>query len=577
MKTLNALRYFVLIVLVVGFSSLVTLQAEESAAPTDGLSFSVSFTNAVSDEALDGRLILLISNDFSREPRFQVRAYGLNTQLVFGIDVDGLRPNESATFDGDVFGFPVRSLNQIPPGEYQVQAVLHKYETFRRSDGHVLKLPMDRGEGQQWNRAPGNLLSKPKKITITADAGQSFKIMMDRKMPDIPAPRDTKYIKHIKIQSTLLSEFWGRPMHLGAVLLLPEGFDDHPDARYPLMINHGHFPYTFRGFSEHPPAASSSGRMRSYLQSAHEFYKRWTGPDFPRVIIMLVQHANPYYDDSYAVNTANVGPYGDAITHELIPHVEKEFRGIGEGWARTLYGGSTGGWEALAVQIFYPDDYNGCWAFCPDSVDFSAYQTVNVYKDKNAYYAESAWKKTARPGVRNYLGHIRATIEEMSHAELALGSKGRSGGQLDIFQAVYGPVGQDGYPKPIWDKLTGEIDHEVAEYWREHYDLRHILERDWKTLGPRLKGKINIYMGDMDTFYLNNSTYLMERFLESTSNPHYGGKVLYGDRGEHCWAGDRIDPKAGRELGVHEYFVPVMADHITRTAPKGADVKSWRY
>ena len=221
---------------------------------------------------------------------------------------------------------------------------------------------------------------------------------MDQVIPPIEGPADTKYIKHIKIKSKLLSEFWGRDMYLGAHVLLPKGFDEHPEARYPLVINHGHFPYDFGGFRPDPPDPdlkpefSKRFNLQGYnqieQQQAHEFYKTWTGPGFPRVLLIKIQHANPYYDDSYAVNSENLGPYGDAITYELIPYIEKQFRGIGKSWSRFLYGGSTGGWEALAAQVLYPDEYNGCYAACPDPIDFRAYTVVNFYEDNNAYFTE---------------------------------------------------------------------------------------------------------------------------------------------------------------------------------------------
>ena len=162
--------------------------------------------------------------------------------------------------------------------------------------------------------------------------------------------------------------------------------------------------------------------------------------------MVKIQHANPFYDDSYAVNSANVGPYGDAIENELIPAIEKQFHGIGQGWARFIYGGSTGGWEALAVQIFYPDHYNGAFAACPDPIDFHAYMNIDLYNDKNAFYLEGAHKRVAQPAMRDYLGHTLITTEENNAYELALGDHGRSGEQFDIWQAVYGPVGADGYP-----------------------------------------------------------------------------------------------------------------------------------
>jgi len=564
---------------------MISCQTSESNQRTN-LRFAVSYSEDLSKEPLDGRLLLMISTDDKAEPRYQI-SDGPDTQLVFGINAEGLNPGEEAVIDTEVFGYPLKSISDIPKGPYFVQALLHKYETFNRADGHTVKLPMDRGEGQRWNQAPGNLYSTPVKISINPEKDQKIEIKMDNKIPPIPDPPETKYIKHIKIQSKLLTEFWGRPMHLGAHILLPEGFEEHPDAKYPLVIFHGHFPYTFGGFREEPPdrdiepVYSERFDVEGYnliqQQYAYQFYKDWTGADFPRVLVIEIQHANPYYDDSYAVNSANLGPYGDAITYELIPYIEEKFRGIGKGWSRFLYGGSTGGWEALAAQVFYPDEYNGCFAACPDPIDFRAYTIVNIYEDKNAYYLDSLWKNTPRPGARNYLGKISCTLEEMNHRELVLGTKSRSGQQWDIWQAVYSPVGEDGYPEPIWDKKTGVIDPEAAEYWRENYDLRSILERDWETLGPKLKGKIHIYCGDMDNYYLNNAVYLMEEFLESTKEPYYDGEVDYGDRAEHCWNGDHERPNALSRLRYNQMFIPKIVERILGTAPEGADLESWRY
>ncbi|UCE41628.1 MAG: hypothetical protein JSV17_01155 [Candidatus Aminicenantes bacterium] len=574
------------IIFVLAVSLLMLACQQNQGTQETRLTFELSFPEERSANVLDGRMLMLVSKDDSNEPRFQI-SDGPDTQLVFGIDVDGLQPGEAAVIDGNVFGYPLRSIAEIPPGDYWVQGLLNRYVTFQRSDGHTVKLPPDKGEGQRWNRKPGNFYSTPKKVSIDPKQDKAIAIVLDQEIPPISPPQDTKYIKHIKIRSKLLSDFWGCPMYLGACILLPEGFDEHPEARYPLVINHGHFPYTFGGFREEPPDPDLEptyssrfdwpGYNKTQQEYAHKFYKWWTAPDTPRVIIIEVQHANPYYDDSYAVNSANLGPYGDAITYELIPYVEEKFRGIGEGWARTLYGGSTGGWEALGVQVFYPDEYNGCYAACPDPIDFRQYCLVNIYEDKNAYFLESHFKKTPRPGRRNWLGEVSCTLEETNHRELALATNGRSGDQWDIWQAVYSPVGEDGYPKPIWDKLTGEIDREVAEYWRENYDLSYILKRDWATLGPMLLGKIHIYCGDMDNYYLNNAVYLIEDFLESTTDPYYSGEVDYGDRAEHCWNGDHTQPNAISRLRYHQMFIPKFVDRMKKTAPAGADLNSWRY
>ena len=295
------------------------------------------------------------------------------------------------------------------------------------------------------------------------------------------------------------------------------------------------------------------------------------------MLVVEIQHPTPFYDDSYAVNSQNNGPYGDALTYELIPHIEELYRGIGEGWARFTYGGSTGGWEAMAVQVFYPEEYNGAWIACPDPIDFRAFGVVNLYEDRNAYFRDSRFKRTPRPGLRDYLGFVEYTLEEVGHFELVLGTKSRSGGQWDIWEAVYTPVGDDGYPRRIWDKVTGEIDPEVAAYWRENYDLVHILQRDWATLGPKLVGKLNIYVGDMDNLYLNNAVYLAEDFLESTTDPYYAGEIDYGDRAEHCWNGDQTRANAYSRLRYIQMFAPKIVERMMANHPPGADLSSWRY
>jgi hypothetical protein len=229
------------------------------------------------------------------------------------------------------------------------------------------------------------------------------------------------------------------------------------------------------------------------------------------------------------------------------------------------------------VQVKYPDDYNGCFAACPDPIDFRAFTVVNIYEDENAYYLDSEWKKTPRVGRRNYLGHVSTMLEDSNHLELVLGTKTRSGQQWDIWEAVYSPVGDDGYPQRIWDKVTGEIDPEVAEFWRQNYDLSYIMQRDWETLGPKLEGKVHIYCGDMDNYYLNNAVYLTEEFLESTTNPYYAGEVDYGDRAEHCWNGDHDQPNAISRLRYIQMFAPKIVERILASAPSGADTTSWRY
>jgi hypothetical protein len=553
--------------------------------PASAQFFTVSFPKERSAKPLDGRLLLLLSTDPSEEPRMQIDDTP-RSQLIFGVNVDGLAPGAAATVDANASGYPIRSLKDVPPGEYTAQAVLNLYETFHRSDGSVVKLHMDQGEGQHWNITPGNLYSKPRKI-IVKPGSAPVALSLTEEIPPIVAPKDTKYVRHIRIQSELLTKFWGRPMFLSAVVLVPEGFDEHTQVHYPEMVFEDHFVDGIGDFRTTPPDANLkpdyserfhlAGYNRIQQEEAYKTYQQWVSPKFPRYLIIKIQHANPYYDDSYAVNSANLGPYGDAIETELMPAIEKQFRGIGQGWARFLYGGSTGGWESLAVQMFYPTHYNGAFVACPDPVDFHAYTNIDLYSDKNAFYIYGAHKQVEQPSMRDYLGHTLITTKEVNQYELALGDHARSGEQYDIWQAVYSPEGKDGYPQPIFDKATGEIDPKVAAYWHDHYDLDAILARDWTTLGPELEGKLHIYVGSDDTYMLNDAVYRLEDFLKSTTNPPYNGEVAYGPRAEHCWNGDPTLPNALSRLHYNTMYLPKILDRIQKTAPAGADLTSWRY
>jgi hypothetical protein len=581
-----------------GASLLATLSAPAFAATAPatpvaaagGPIFEVQLPASYRDGPQDGRLLLILApaeQSPAEEPRFLVN-WDADAIPFFGLDVEAWKPGSSRRIDDTAFGFPVRSLAALPPGDYRVQAFLNRYDTFRLGDGRVLKLPPDRGEGQQWREKPGNLYSKPVlwRWRGAPAAGPLPRLSLTETIPPLPAFKETPWVKYVRIRSERLSKFWGRDVHLGAFVSLPQGFADHPDARYPLVINHGHFPAAPSNWRETPPDPDLqpdyskrfrlAGYNRIQQQLEWEFFQAWTGKGFPRVLLVEIQHPTPFYDDSYGVNSANNGPYGDAIQHELIPEIERRFRGIGQGWARFVYGGSTGGWIAMAAQMFYPDEYNGAWIACPDPIDFRHYMTVNIYEDKNAYYMPNRFKRTPRPAHRNWLGHIDTTIEENNLWEYALGTRGRSGDQWDAWESVFSPVGPDGYPRRIWDRLSGEIDPVTAAYWRENYDLGHILRRDWPTLAPKLRGKLRLYVGDMDNYYLNNAVYAVEEFLRS-AQPAADAVIDYGDRDEHCWNGDHTRANAWSRLRYPQMVLPWAVERMLMTAPPGADVRSWRY
>ncbi len=525
MKRITLLTLLITISLLASGSSYPV--ADYTLRPAD-LEFAISFPEAADSGPITGRVYVMLTRSDRTEPRFQVGTGGVP---FFGLDVEQLMPGEKAVIGEDVFGYPVESLRDIPAGDYYVQAFVNVYTEFKRSDGHTLWMHKDQWEGQRWNRSPGNLHSDVRKVHIDPSRGETIELVCGNEIPPVTIPADSEWVKRIRFQSHILTEFWGEPMYLGATILLPRDYAQETDRHYPVNYIQGHFslraPY---GFREPGPTAGERGG-----RGGNEFYNFWTSDESHRMIAVTFQHPCPWYDDSYAVNSPNVGPYGDAIMQELITYIEEHFRIIREPYARVLSGGSTGGWISLAMQIFYPDFFGGVFSLCPDPVDFHYFQCVDIYGDENAYYKERGWLRIPTASDRRTDGIVTLTYQQRNHYELVLGTKGRSGDQVDIFEAAYGPIGPDGYVKPLFDKVTGEIDPEVAQYWKEHFDLNHILQSRWSELGPKLAGKIHIYTGDMDTHYLNNAVVLMEEFLEGTTEPYYDGVVEYGDGQPHCW------------------------------------------
>lgn len=545
-----------------------------AAASAAVLSFEARIApGAAASGPLTGRLLVAVSRDPSAEPRTQIEEV-YTSQQVFGVDVRG-QASRTIGVGAQAQGAPLARLADLPAGDYTVQAVFEPYETFRRADGRVLELAPERGEGQQWNAKPGSAYSAPRKLHLAPGAGP-VRLLLDRTVPPAaPPPADTALLKHMHVRNERLSRFWGRDVFLDAWVLLPAGWAEHPQARYPLALYHDHFEAAFRagggGWRETPPTADLKGGDLARAQTGYANHQAWVSGRLPRVILVAVNHANPFYDDSYAVNSANVGPYGDAINLDLIPEIERRYRGIGAGWARATYGGSTGGWEALATQVFYPDLWNGAWGFCPDPLDFHAYQAANLYDDANAYTRRGPFGAIEVVSDRKSDGEVTATMRGVGAFEAALGSHGRSGQQYDAWQAVFSPVGPDGYPAAVYDKATGVIDKAVVAYWREHYDLTDIVRRQWPTLGPKLAGKLHVKAGESDTYYLNNAAHLFQDMLALRTSPRSDAEFDFGARKPHCYTGEASG------LTLNERILPQMAAHWLATAPNGADVTSWRY
>lgn len=542
-------------------------------APAQAPQFEVTFPAAVHDGPLTGRLVLMISKQERPEPRLALSPRGA---AIYGLDIEQLAPGRPAILTEAALGYPVQ-LSELPAGDYFVQAVINVYERVSRADGHTIWVPMNDGQIEFFNNAAGNLYSDVRRIRI-GDGG-TVRLTLSKVIPPNPPPEDTPWIKRVRIQSQKLTKFWGRPVYVNATVLLPAGYDENPDVRYPSMyaLGHGSAPF---GFNPDPPRADATPRPTitrrgqqinpvSGVESGHEFYKAWISDGFPRMIAITLAQQTPYFPDSYSVNSANNGPYGDAIVEEVIPYLEEHFRIIRQPHARQLEGASTSGWQSLALQIQHPDFFGGAWILQPDPIDFRHYLLTNIYEDENAFTIPTGpFTSTERIFQRTVEGQPLLTTRQLSRFEAVLGSRGRSGYQLGAWEAVYGPVGPDGYPVPLWDKLTGKIDRDVANYMRDNgYDLRALAERNWSTLGPKLAGKLHFFSGDMDDYYLNLAVYRFEDFLKQTSDPHYSGDFTYGRPTKgHSW---------------HSYtwaeMVRMVADSVAAGAPAGADVTSWRY
>jgi hypothetical protein len=529
--------------------------AENRRVDPSSLRFEITYPASANRGPITGRVYVMLSRTPpaaeprapDREPRTSIGRIGIP---FFGRDVERVAPGQVAVVDGTDLGHPVWDMRDLPAGEYHVQGFVNVYSEFKRADGRTVWMHDDQWEGQRWNVSPGNLYSDVQRVRV--DPSHPFTIRLEAKnvIPPIVVPANTRYVERFKFQSPSLTRFWGRPIYLGAAVLLPR--DYHTSTiRYPVNYVQGHF-------SLNPPYG---------FADTNGFAREWLRDDFPRVIAVTFQHPTPYFDDSYAVNSVNVGPYGDAIMRELIPEVEKRYRAITEPWARWLSGGSTGGWEALALQIFNPDFFGSTWAYCPDPVTFTDVEGINIYKDRNAFWKEFDFHRTPTINSREVNGEVRQTSQQRNYMELVNGTRGRSGHQLDIWSAVYGPLGADGYFQPVFDKRTGEIDPRVAQYWRENYDLLEHLKRNWATVGPKLVDKLHIYMGDADTYFLDRATRELQAWMKTTQNPHYEGFFMWGDMKPHCWSGP----------GTQADRVRDMASHALRRKPEGVTTPWWRY
>jgi hypothetical protein len=442
----------------------------------------------------------------------------------FGQNVYKLSTKKSVTLSGGsndstetgVFGFHNVSMDDVEPGNYSVQAFLNVYETVTRADGSTVSVRFPCGDGAPGVGGYGTPITSVVDVTVTGDAQTIDLVFNNTTAPEEFTGNeiggcqqgnyaDTEYLKYVKIRSDVLSAWWGRDVYVGANVLLPYGYNPNDTTkRYPVVYAQGHWPGDLGAFN-----------YPTYLKGA--FAGAWdngtipgtnttAARETPKMILVTFRHENALYDDSYAVNTANLGPWGDAINEELIPHLDATYNTIAEPYARIQQGGSTGGWESAASVIFRPDLFGVCFSSYPDSLDFHRHQDIPLYTNKNAYVRDDG---TAINSIRTFENDTEidlASVAQENHWELTYGTNSRSiGGQWDVWNAVFGVQGLNGYPLVPWDKVTGEIYPGAVEYWK-HMDLAEYITSNWDNemnLGEVLKDRIYVYVGLEDDYFLN--------------------------------------------------------------------------
>ena len=490
--------------------------------------FEVIVDPATRSAPLTGRLVVVVSKLAQPEPRMLIAPQGA---AMFAIDLDQLRAGQPAVVDAkSALGYPV-PLASLPPGDYYAQAIVNVYEQVKRADGKTIWVHINDGTQEVMQIAGGNVYSDVQKIQVgSTGTGPTVKLRINKVIEAQPRPQDTEWVKHVRIQSQKLTAFWGRPIYVYATVLLPKGYSEHANVRYPTAYTFGHnVPFNL---------TPDSTRVRNIgqinpstgVETGYDFYKAWVSDGFPRFIAVSFEQATPFFLDSYSVNSASNGPYGDAMVEEIIPALEKQFRMIGKPYARLAEGASTGGWQTLALQLKHPDFFGGAFVLQPDPIDFRRYQLVDIDSDTNAFVMPNTQLTTTeRPFKRTVEGQVTWSLRQMSLFEEVLGSRGRGNYQLVGWEAIYGPLDADGYPKPLWNKITGTIDRDVANYMKENgYDLREYAQRNWATLGPKVAHKLHFFAGDMDDFYLNLAVYRFEEFAKSTTNPKSDATFVYG-------------------------------------------------
>lgn len=427
------------------------------------LQFSVTYAPEVSAKPFTGRVLVMLSRAGGREPRFGPDWF--QPEPFFAVDVKDWKPDTELVIGAAADGFP-GPLKALSAGTYSVQAVM---------------------DWQLHSHTIGTAAGNGYSAAITEELDPTQDKVVSLRITNLVKPRgfqESERIKLVDLPSPLLTKFYGRPIRQRAAVILPEGYDRKPEKKYPTV-------YIIPGFGGDHHMANALIRFP-------------VGPgEIPALRVVLDPDA-PTGHHVFA-DSENNGPRGKALLTELIPYIEKTYRAVPKPYARFLNGHSSGGWSSLWLQVTYPDFFGGTWSTAPDPVDFRDFQQINLYTADVNMYRNAAGKE--RPLAR-FDGIPRLFFKSFSDMETVMGH----GGQLQSFEAVFSPKGEDGKPKPLWDRETGAVDSSVAKAW-EKYDISLILQRQWKQLAPKLRGKLHVITGSMDNFYLEGAARLLKERL----------------------------------------------------------------
>ena len=461
------------------FACVVTSQAAAQQAPVpQHLFFRVTLASQF-QHSVSGRLLLFVAPGHG-DKRVDADMMAPTKTYVAAREVHDLASGQAIDIDADDVVFPA-PLSNAPPGDYEAQAVLdvtHSYNYGGREAGdlesEVVTLPAWDPRGQQ-----------PPELALTMT------------VPEAPDPLSKSQdvasaLEFVDFPSRALEHFWGREIHMKAWVLLPPGYASSSGERYPTV-------YFTHGFGGNLAAIRA--------RFAPVVYQRMKSDKMPKMIWVLLDESSPTGTHEFA-DSVNNGPWGAALTSELIPYLESRYRMDARASGRFLQGHSSGGWATLWLQTAYPKIFGGTWSTSPDPSDFHAFSTVDIYApNANLYHAPDG---AAEPIIRMHKTVV-ATMQQMAQMEAVLGDYG---GQMTSFEWVFSPRGPDGRPVPMFNRATGAVDPKVVAFWGEHYDIAHLIETNWPTLGPDLQGKIHLFVGTDDTFYLDLAAHRLQSLLD---------------------------------------------------------------